>query len=170
MRKSAPCSIALPCPGCGRRLTLIAGGAGDRIDCARCGEAIPLAGGPAPSETAPDTCHVCGSRLFYWQKDFNQKIGCALVALGAALVPWTYGISLAVLALVDLIFYRILPRVSVCYICKARYRGLPPSPDHGPFDLVTAQTYEARSLNWAGGKIRPAVARPGSGDAPRIDG
>jgi len=59
------------------------------------------------------------------------------------------------MALVDLILYRTLPRVSVCYICKARYRGVPPHPDHLPFDLMTAQTYEARSVHWAEGKLRP---------------
>jgi len=103
---------------------------------------------------------VCASDFLYWQKDFNQKLGCALVLLGALFVPWTYGISVAVMALADLILYQLLPRVSVCYICKARYRGMPPHPDHAPFELMTAQTYEARSANWAAGKIPPVASAP----------
>jgi hypothetical protein len=59
------------------------------------------------------------------------------------------------MALLDFVLYQFLPRVSVCYICKASYRGVPPHADHRPFDLVTAQTYEARGVNWAEGKLRP---------------
>lgn len=109
---------------------------------------------------------VCGGGFLYWQKDFNQKLGCALVAFGAIFVPWTYGLSLAVMALVDFVLYQFLPRVSVCYICKARYRGVPPHPDHKPFDLLTAQTYEARAMNWAEGKLRPATLSGGSQVSP----
>jgi hypothetical protein len=123
--------------------------------CPRCAHGLFLAGGPTIANTAPSACAVCGSEFLYWQKDFNQKAGCALVALGAALVPWTYGLSLAVMALVDFVLYQLLPRVSVCYVCKARYRGVPPHPDHRPFDLQTAQTYEARSAHWAEGKLGP---------------
>jgi hypothetical protein len=112
--------------------------------------------------TAPAVCRICGSPHLYWQKDFDQRIGCAAIGLGAVLVPWTYGISLAVLALADLLLYRLLPRVAVCYVCRARYRGVPPHPGQRPFDLVTAQTYEARALKWSEGTVRPAFPRPGA--------
>ncbi|MBI3448344.1 MAG: hypothetical protein HY049_05440 [Acidobacteria bacterium] len=81
-----------------------------------------------------------------------------MVALGAVLTPWTYGISLAVMALLDFILYQFLPRVSVCYVCKACFRGVPPHPAHGPYELLTAQTYEARAVNWAEGKLPPPSA------------
>lgn len=81
-----------------------------------------------------------------------------MVAFGAVLTPWTYGLSLAFMALVDFVLYQILPRVSVCYICKARYCGVPPNPAHGPYELLTAQTYEARAVNWAEGKLPPPTA------------
>ena len=54
----------------------------------------------------------------------------------------------AVCALLDLALYLWLPMIAVCYVCGARYAGLPLSPDHAPYDLMTAQTYEARSHNW----------------------
>jgi len=137
--------------------------------CPRCGEVLAFQGGPEIGPTAPAVCVVCGSCFLYWQKDFNQKAGCALVALGAALTPWTYGLSLAFMALVDFVLYQFLPRVSVCYICRARYRGVPPHPDHAVFDLLTAQTYEARAVNWAEGKLHPPrfAEESGRADAAR---
>jgi hypothetical protein len=91
---------------------------------------------------------VCGEDKFYVQKAFSQKAGCLIVAAGATLVPWTYGLSLAVCALLDWILYKILPSVTVCYICRASYGGIPLNPDHRPYELVTAQTWEARALAW----------------------
>jgi hypothetical protein len=148
--------IALPCPGCRRILRLDPGDGRKRTACPNCQEEIPLAGGDPLTGTAPAACHVCGSGHLYWQKDFNQKLGCLFVAVGAALVPWTYGLSLGVVALIDLGLYRLLPRVSVCYVCKARYRGVPPHADHRPYELVTAQAWEARARNWTEGLVRPA--------------
>ena len=150
--------IALPCPPCGRVIRLPRGGTPELISCPGCGESVAAPGGPAISGSAPDRCHVCGSPHLYWQKEFNQKIGCLFVLAGALLVPWTYGLSLGVVALIDLVFYRMLPRVSVCYICRARYQGVPPHEDHAPYNLIIAQTNEARTLSWKDGKRRPAYA------------
>lgn len=150
--------IALPCPRCGRVLRLAANPAAPAADCEGCGESIPLAGGAALEGEAPARCHVCGSPYLFSQKDFNQKLGCLIVLGGAVLVPWTYGLSLPVVALIDLALYRLLPRVSVCYICSARYRGVRPRADHGAYDLHTAQAWEARGRNWTKGLLRPAFA------------
>ena len=97
---------------------------------------------------AVSTCAVCGDDKLYVQKDFSQKVGCLVVGIGAVLVPWTYGLSLAVCALADWLAYRMLPMITVCYICRTRYRGLPVNPNHRPFELMTAQTWEARTLTW----------------------
>jgi hypothetical protein len=148
--------IDLPCPGCGRSLSPGAGEHAAPPGCPRCGESIPLAGGTPPEGSAPRICLVCGCPDLHWRKDFPQKAGCLIVLAGAALVPWTWGLSLAVVALVDLILYRALPKVAVCYVCRARYRGVPPHPSQGPYDLLTAQRREARALDWREGRLRPA--------------
>lgn len=150
--------LTLPCPRCGRSIPV--GKTAGSADCSTCGERIALARRYEPVPTAPETCAVCGSERLYWRKDFNQKLGCALIALGAVLTPWTYGLSLAALALVDLVLYQRLPRVTVCYVCGATYRGVPPHPSHRPFDLMTAQTCEARAIHWAEGRLRPAGTSP----------
>lgn len=141
------------CPSCGSANRLGIGADGidrDGTLCRRCRRRLPVSQPEViTSSSGPITrCAVCGDDKLYLQKDFDQRVGCAIVAAGAALVPWTWGLSLGVCALVDYLLYRRLPPMTVCYVCGARYRGMAPHPDHAPYDLVTAQTWEARSLNW----------------------
>jgi hypothetical protein len=103
-------------------------------------------------------CAVCGDDKFFIQKNFNQGLGCLIIAVGAVLVPWTYGLSLAVFALVDLVLYRLLAMITVCYVCGTRFIDTPLNPQHRAYDLMTAQTYEARSLNWRKRHDRAAPA------------
>ena len=140
------------CPRCGISNTLPVStflpGCGPAL-CRRCAVSLPI---QAPESIRASrmvtVCGICGDDKLYTQKDFSQKVGCLVLAVGAALVPWTWGLSLGVCALADLLLYRVLPTITVCYVCASRYRGLPINPDHLPFELVTAQMWEARSLNW----------------------
>lgn len=106
-----------------------------------------------------DVCALCGSEHFYRQKDFDQRIGCLIVAIGAALTPWTYGLSLAVCAVIDLLLYRRLPDVAKCYVCKATYRGVKRNPDHETFDLHLLEKYEAEARRKARAEDPPGEAR-----------
>jgi ribosomal protein S27E len=81
-----------------------------------------------------DLCPICQKKDFYIQRDFPQQAGCLVVLVGAIFVPWTYGLSLAVVALLDLILYRALPNITVCYHCLSKIRGLLLNPKHKPFD------------------------------------
>jgi hypothetical protein len=58
------------------------------------------------------------------------------VAIGAALVPWTYGLSLIVLSLVDVVLYYRLSEAVVCYRCDTVYRDARPGERQKPFDLL----------------------------------
>ena len=49
--------------------------------------------------------------------------------MGALLVPITYGLSLVVVLLVDLILYRRVAELIVCYKCGAEFRGFGPIPE-----------------------------------------
>ena len=62
-----------------------------------------------------DKCPACGSSHFYVQKDFNKILGCGLIILGIIFVPITYGLSLAIVALVDWLLYNQVPDSIVCY-------------------------------------------------------
>ena len=87
-------------------------------------------------------CFLCGGERFYTQRDFNQRIGCLVAGLGAALSPFTYGLSLLVCLGIDLGLYFLLKEATVCYRCGAVYRGIPIDSRHQAFDLHVAAMVE----------------------------
>ena len=90
-----------------------------------------------------DVCPACESSQLYVQRDFNQKAGLAVVALGAVLAPFTpFYSSLVVAALVDAGLYVLLPEITVCYRCHAHFRGFARNPRHQPFDLHLDEQYD----------------------------
>ena len=87
-------------------------------------------------------CPVCGCEHFYRKKDFNQAIGCIVILIGALLVPWTYGISLLVLSIVDYLLYRRVKDSVECYKCKSEFKDVLVPDRLNPFDHHTAELYE----------------------------
>ncbi len=70
-----------------------------------------------------DYCPVCQCRQFYISKDFNQFIGCLIMLVGIVLVPFTYGLSLPVFALVDWFLAKRVEPLINCYKCGSEFRG-----------------------------------------------
>jgi len=102
--------------------------------CDACGAANDVV---APGDGAIiDRCAACGHGELYFQKDFNRTTGIALVVAGSIFVPWTYGLSLLGVTILDYIVWRLVKDVIVCYDCQAVHRGYPPNPAIKPFDLV----------------------------------
>jgi hypothetical protein len=95
------------------------------------------------SEQAVSKCAICGCRDLFLQKDFNRKVGITIVIIGAILAPFTKLISLFVCALIDLILYRVLPMITVCYRCHAIYRGFPNNLNHEGFNLGINDRYRS---------------------------
>ena len=110
----------------------------EELSCPNCPEkvAIDISGWSLEDERSIETCVVCDCRHLYRQRDINRALGCSLVAIGAALVPWTYGLSLVLLALVDLVLYYRLPESVVCYRCDTAYRDARPGERQNDFDLL----------------------------------
>lgn len=105
------------------------------LPCPQCGVVRPVAS-EGWTEEHVEVCPLCACRHLYRQRDFNRALGCALVAVGAALVPWTFGLSLPVFGLVDLWLWRRLKDAVVCYRCDTVYRDARPGPRQGDFDLL----------------------------------
>ncbi len=80
-----------------------------------------------------DFCPACQARQFYTSKDFNQFIGCSIMAIGIILVPWTYGLSLPVFALIDWLLHKRVPTIANCYKCGSEFRHLPIPKNLKPF-------------------------------------
>src|SRR5262245_14404088 len=124
--------ILARCPKCDAGLPLVAADAGGKIACGRCGREISLHVSDAlRTDTLVDRCPVCGGGDFYLRKDFDPKLGLAVVVTGAAISAifyWfgrdliAYGI-LAAAALIDLVVYGRLRDVTVCYRCHSEFRG-----------------------------------------------
>ncbi len=126
-------SVHFLCPRCDARQTRESREAPRA--CHRCGEWNAVAAPPASSII--DRCAACGHDQLYFQKDFNRTTGIALVVIGSIFVPWTYGLSLLGVTILDYVVWRLVKDVIVCYRCQAVHRGYPPNPALKPFDLVT---------------------------------
>jgi hypothetical protein len=96
-----------------------------------------------------DKCPKCGCRDLFVRKDFPQKIGLSIVvvagvaflALAARRDNFYLGAIVLIIALViDAMIYFFVGRVTVCYKCRAEYRG-PINPAHAPFELSVAEKH-----------------------------
>ena len=91
-------------------------------------------------------CPACSGSHFYRQKDFNRLFGCGIIIFCILLVPHTYGISLAIVALVDWFLYSRVPDTIVCYKCKGEFFGIISIPKNIiSFDHHIAELYEEPS-------------------------
>jgi DNA-directed RNA polymerase subunit RPC12/RpoP len=125
-------SVHYLCLHCEKRLARFAG-EGAAV-CDHCSMAT-LVTAP-PDGSIIDRCAACGHEQLYFQKDFNRATGVALVAIGAVFVPWTWGLSLLGVTILDYIVWRVVKDVIVCYQCQAVHRGYPANPALLPFDLI----------------------------------
>jgi hypothetical protein len=127
-----PSSVHYLCTHCEKRLSRFAGEAARA--CEHCGTETSVVAPPEDAVIA--RCAACDHDQLYFQKDFNRTTGVALVAIGAVFVPWTYGLSLLGVTILDYIVWRMVKDVIVCYRCQAVHRGYPPNPELQPFDLI----------------------------------
>lgn len=121
-----------------------------KLACPNCNHNQPMAGeGFDESGVLKDpieVCLACGSNRMYSQKDFNRKLGVAIVIVGAAFSPWTYGMSLVACMGLDYGLYYFVPEVTVCYACDGIQRGFEHNPAHRAHDPLLAERFrrEAR--------------------------
>ena len=128
------------CPGCEQVAFLQLQSLPETWTCPKCRRVLtPLAQAKLAEGGQLIRCAICAGERFYTQRDFNQRIGCLVAGIGAALSPFTYGISLLVCLALDAGLYFLLKQATVCYRCGSIYRGMARNPEHGAFDLHTAE-------------------------------
>ncbi len=95
-------------------------------------------------------CPHCGCGDLFIRKDFPQKLGLSIIVLAAAAFVilasvrrWLYlgAAVLAAAAVIDAVLYFFVPKITVCYRCRAEFRDLPLNPDHHGFELAVAEKY-----------------------------
>lgn len=95
-------------------------------------------------------CPHCGCRDLFIRKDFPQKLGLFIVVAAAVsfLVLaasrrhfYVGAIVLLVAAVIDAVLYAVVPRITVCYRCRAEFRDRPINPEHHGFELAIGEKY-----------------------------
>lgn len=95
-------------------------------------------------------CPKCGCRDLFIRKDFPQKLGLAIVVLAAVtflvLAAWRSSFYLGAIVLiaatiVDATLYFVVPKITVCYRCRAEFRDVPINPKHEGFELAIGEKY-----------------------------
>jgi hypothetical protein len=136
------------CPACQRSTRHALAGECSTITCSDCQQPIAI---PPQAITGSrlNRCLVCPSADLFARKDFPQRLGVALVAVGfiGSSIAWAnYQVlwSFAILfgtALIDLVLYIVMGESLTCYRCHAQYRGFDDIELHGGFDLETHERY-----------------------------
>jgi hypothetical protein len=142
--------IIVKCPKCDASLPLAVEERPEAIRCGRCQATIGVELSDAIREDREvDRCPVCSGADFYIRKDFDPKVGLAVVAFGAVISAGFYWYGrdliaysiLAGAALIDLVVYGRLKDLTVCYRCHAEFRGSY-TRTAGGFDLHAADELE----------------------------
>ena len=146
--------VTLKCPDCSGKLPFDAVTAPAAATCGRCGLTIPLTvSATIRSDQAVDMCPVCTGSDFYVRRDFDPNRGLAVIIIMilTSMGFYWFGLDLiayavlGVFALLDLLIYRRLKDLTVCYRCHTVFRGSY-KPSAPVFDLATADELE---LEWA---------------------
>ncbi len=144
-------NVRFPCPGCEQAARLETPLPAE-WSCPNCARVTPLK--PENADPALTACAVCGDPELYRKKDFPHSLGLAILTLAclASTVTyflyqqwWTWGILIGS-ALFDCVLYLVVRDVVVCYRCDAHYRGLPPGPEHKPFELTVYERYRQEQM------------------------
>jgi hypothetical protein len=124
---------------------------GGGLHCARCAWNRSPVTVPEPLSQ----CVVCGNHDLWRQKDFPRSLGVLVVAAGAVLSsiawylhwPWRALGVLMAFGLADMLVYRVMPDVLVCYRCQARHRpARDAAAEHPAFSHETAERYRQEDL------------------------
>jgi hypothetical protein len=150
------------CPACETAVRQQFDADSTTLACPHCGQQVRITAGSIDGERVK-RCLACPSSDLYVRKDFPQRIGVLIVAVGIVGssiawhygdLAWTFGILFAT-ALADVALVAVVGNALMCYRCGAQYRGVEKMDAHGPFRLETHE------------KHRQLAARVGSTAAGR---
>jgi Zn ribbon nucleic-acid-binding protein len=114
----------------------------EAITCVHCGRSVKTLP-KAIEKGRVHGCLLCPSQELFVRKDFSQRLGITVIALGALgsaialffhYIIAAYAILFAC-AMIDLVLYLFVGNVLECYRCHAHYRDLEGLAEHGAFDL-----------------------------------
>lgn len=143
-------NVGLLCPNCERPGQTVVP-ATSPWNCPHCGHLLPLS---VPNATTTPTgltlhsCAVCGNHELYKMKGFPHWLGLTILSLGIAVFlvcnalryPWLAWGGLLGSWLLDLLLYKLVNDVVVCYRCGSKHAGVGRSGNE-PFELSVHERY-----------------------------
>ncbi|HYO24521.1 MAG TPA: hypothetical protein VEQ85_06180 [Lacipirellulaceae bacterium] len=141
-------NVTYACPACEAGVRQHFDAQTSALACPHCGQEIKVASASVEGSHVR-RCLVCPSTDLFVRKDFPQRVGVLIVAVGIigssiawnyANLPWTFGILFAT-ALADLALFAIVGNALMCYRCGAQYRGTEQMDAHGQFNLETHEKH-----------------------------
>jgi hypothetical protein len=149
--------LTCQCVACGKTARVNVSPSSAGWSCPHCGHSRPF-GDQSWAEGSPARCCNCENPDLWRQKDFPQRLGFLMVALGAigSSIAWGYHYpvpALAILvafAILDMVLYWIMPDVLVCYRCRARHRVTSASGEFTPYNHELGERYRQERLRLAG--------------------
>lgn len=145
--------IVFECPACHVNSLVEVVGETTDLRCPACSWQRPIAA-ENRSGNEPASCLACGCEDIWRQKDFPQRVGVLMVAIGALvstifwwfMMPeWAIGVLL-LFALLDGVLYTLMRDVLVCYRCGSRHRHAPLDGRHERFNLETHERYRQEAI------------------------
>jgi len=127
-------TVTLTCPECGSGIHVYPKVEPTLAECDVCQHQVPLHFNPEHEQAILKDCPCCERKDFYKQKDFNRKLGVTLFVIAAILSIFTYGLSFIVLYLFDLLLFRKLSMIAVCYKCQSIFRNISNINELRPYD------------------------------------
>lgn len=146
--------VTITCSNCGSGVHVLPNAAATMAQCDVCQHETPVHFTAKDEAGQLEQCPVCSRKDFYQQKDFNRKIGVTLFVIAAIASIWTYGLSFVALWLVDLVLFKKLGSIAICYKCQSIFRKVANIEQIRPFDhemndriIYADHDFEGKPLN-----------------------
>tara|TARA_B100001029_G_scaffold179251_1_gene188134 strand:- start:2829 stop:3257 length:429 start_codon:yes stop_codon:yes gene_type:complete len=131
-------SFGYECEDCGVFRIYIIGNSSE-IHCSSCNKKL---GTVAKDWSLDKSCPFCQCESYYKRKDFNQILGVSIIIIGAILsIIYNYFI-LILFGLLDILLFKIVPDVAICYRCSVELRGFNGIDNLDMFDHHKAELYQ----------------------------
>jgi hypothetical protein len=150
-------NVTFACPSCQAGVRQSFDATSKALACPHCGQEIKAPAGAVQGNQV-HRCLVCPSTDLFVRKDFPQRVGVLIVAIGIIgssiawyyeRLGWTFGVLFAT-ALADLGLFAIVGNALMCYRCGAQYRGVADMESHGQFNLETHEKHRQMSARLSG--------------------
>lgn len=161
--------LTFECPGC-KTVNHVKGvETASAATCRSCGKSRGIRHSSSDAEGLVH-CPLCATEEMYVQKDFPQGLGLAIVLVGFAVstVFWYYDRPVPALgvllisALADMVLFRLVPDVTICYRCLSQIRGVGANPGgrYRAFDLAVGERFRQERIRAEQLRAGPAPTDP----------